>query len=225
MNDFSVAYRILPKSSWSMILFACLSSLPKLEIFKLGIQVFIICMYVLGWLLFKEEGKVIILTMLFCTPSMFSIMKTIEKGMKCRFSYLEDAFPKVISYEKFDFEHLKLFVFIENVKNETFKPINFDSVKNICEAQIKSMNIAPALSLPTSTFAVSFLVSSLTVLFWQSDNEILTIIGLMTSMLLGYFIYLAVSSQSWKYTKLTRLRKYCELILGMSEEEKASLQL
>ncbi|HGF7366391.1 TPA: hypothetical protein AB5E71_003551, partial [Vibrio cholerae] len=76
-----------------------------------------------------------------------------------------------------------------------------------------------------STFAVSFLVSSLTVLFWQSDNEILTIIGLMTSMLLGYFIYLAVSSQSWKYTKLTRLRKYCELILGMSEEEKASLQL
>ncbi|HHS3346663.1 TPA: hypothetical protein ACTGGT_003439, partial [Vibrio cholerae] len=106
MNDFSVAYRILSKSSWSMILFTCLSSLPKLEIFKLGIQVFIICMYVFGWLLFKEEGKVIILTMFFCAPSMFSIMKTIDKAMKCRFSYLEDAFSKVISYEKFDFEYL-----------------------------------------------------------------------------------------------------------------------
>lgn len=225
LNDYIIAYKTLPKSSWGATVYSCIASLSSEELIILSAVSAVLLSYFYGFIYIEDDNTVFFITSIIWISLGFYVIKKIYNSRENRFAHLKEEFKEVINFDAFGFEYCRFFLFLEIVNQEKMKPIDFQKVRQVCDIEINSMSTPPALTAPSTAFCVAFLSSTLAYAFWQSGNSMLFSLGIVSSVLVGYVILTYISSHSWTYKKITRLRKYCDLVMLFSDEQQKLLNI
>ncbi|WP_139047663.1 hypothetical protein [Vibrio sp. N418] len=223
MNDYVIAYKALKKSNRARLILSCFCELSGAEKLQVALQLFVLGCFFIGLVAFDESKNILFMTAVIWGPVAYSLMVTLSDLPAKKYQYLGSQFDEVIKSRAFNYDYARVFMFIEFVNELQPQGINYSKVRDTCDIELRSMAIAPILVSPLPTFFVAFLASSLTYGFWQTNNEDLFVIGILGTLCGGYLIYLFVTGKSWVHDKIVRLRKYCELISLMTDEQRSVL--
>ncbi|MHA2852246.1 hypothetical protein [Vibrio harveyi] len=223
MNDYVIAYKALKKSNRARLILRCFRELSRTEKLQFFLKLFVVCCFLIGHIAFEESQNVLFMTGIIWMPIVYSLMVTLADLPAKKYKYLESQFGEILSSRSFSYDYARVFMFIEFVHELQPQGIDYSKVREICDVELRSMAIAPILATPLPTFFVAFLASSLTYGFWQTDNEDLFVIGILGTFCGGYLIYLFVTGKSWVHDKIVRLRKYCEIVSLMTNEQRSAL--